>query len=168
MKVKPRKFDEINLYRHPDYALPPAEDAAVVKREPHRTPARANAVLRTRTEHLNETIGGEFDDEFDGNLFDGVEISEQQVDDSVLAATEEEQKAIETAKPAGAPNGAASTKSTPVTNGGAPRPPNTRGQNTPASRGPNGAAQPLAQQQPPQNQGPGRPQVVPQDRKSVV
>ena len=160
MKVKPRKFDEVNLYRHPDYALPPTEETKVVKQEPHQTPVKFNGILRTRTDHLNETIAGEFDDEFDGNLFDGVEISEQQVDDSSLAAAEEVPRAIEAAKLANTPHGAASTRNTPVTKGGPPRPP-IRGHTVPAPRGPNGAPQPPTHQQPPQNQGPGRPQAIP-------
>ncbi|KAF2690754.1 hypothetical protein K458DRAFT_398746 [Lentithecium fluviatile CBS 122367] len=162
MKIKPRKFDEVNLYRHPDYALPaqaPGE-AAMVKREPDRTPVKSNAILRTRTEHLTASIGGEFDDEYDGNLFDGVEISENHGDEySGTTAREDAPKAIEAPKPASGSNGTASTRSTPVTNGanGAPsRPPNPRGQAMPAPRAQNGV-----QQQQQQNQGPGRPPVIP-------
>lgn len=79
MKVKPRKFNEDQLYRHPDYAPAPQEGQPLVKSDPHRTPSRPNQILRTRTEHLTHSTTAEsadFDDEFDGNLFDGVEVSE--------------------------------------------------------------------------------------------
>ncbi|EAT87536.2 hypothetical protein SNOG_05145 [Parastagonospora nodorum SN15] len=76
MKVKPIKFEEGSLYRHATYAPRPQEEQAVVKHEPQRTPMRPNQVLRTRTEHIGESFGAEFDDEFDGNLFDGVDVTE--------------------------------------------------------------------------------------------
>jgi hypothetical protein len=37
---------------------------------------RPNQILRTRTDHLGDSFNAEFDDEFDGNLFDGVDVSE--------------------------------------------------------------------------------------------
>jgi recombination DNA repair RAD52 pathway protein len=47
MNVKPIKFEENNLYRHPDFAPPHQDGQELVKREPQRTPMRANQVLRT-------------------------------------------------------------------------------------------------------------------------
>ncbi|KAF2035595.1 hypothetical protein EK21DRAFT_54137, partial [Setomelanomma holmii] len=81
MKVKPIKFAADNLYRHVDFAAPAQGDQALVKREPNRTPMRPNQALRTRTEHLGESFNAEFDDEFDGNLFDGVDVSEAHGDE---------------------------------------------------------------------------------------
>jgi hypothetical protein len=163
MKVKPRKFDEVNLYRHPDYALPPLEETAVVKREPNQTPVKMNGILRTRTDHLSESIGGEFDDEFDGNLFDGVELSGQQRSENSFAAVnagDEVPKTIEAAKPVTASSGVASTRSTPAVNSDPQRAFNPQGQTTPASRVHNGGpGQPPQQNQP--NLAPGRPQVIP-------
>ena len=74
MKVKPIKFEEVNLYRHADFALPAQGEQGLVKREPHRTPVRPNQVLRTRTEHLGESTSADFDDEFDGNKVEEYEV----------------------------------------------------------------------------------------------
>ncbi len=76
MKVKPIKFTEEKLHRHSDFALPAQDDKKPIKQETHATPVRQNQVLRTRTEHLAESFSADFDDEFDGNLFDGVELTE--------------------------------------------------------------------------------------------
>ncbi|KAF2636061.1 alpha/beta-hydrolase [Massarina eburnea CBS 473.64] len=159
MKVKPIRFNEENLYRHTDYALPPKneEQTAVVKSEPHRTPAKPNGVLRTRTEHLNGPIPGEFDDEFDGNLFDGVELSESHGEE--FTVDQSAPKALEAVKQSNMSDGAASNRASPILNGGPPqRPQNQRMQTAPPARGPNGAPQPhpLPNQQ---HNAPGRPQA---------
>ena len=77
MKVKPIKFTEEKLHRHVDFAQPVQDEQKTIKQESHATPIRQNQVLRTRTEHLGESFSADFDDEFDGNLFDGVDITEQ-------------------------------------------------------------------------------------------
>ncbi|KAF1937556.1 hypothetical protein EJ02DRAFT_385459 [Clathrospora elynae] len=161
MKVKPIKFQEDNLYRHRDFALPPQpqEDQAMAKREAHRTPVRPNQILRTRTEHLNnESFGADFDDDADENLFDGVDGTEGHRDEFTFS---ENLSAPETAGPPQAiepakPNGVPSARTSPIRNTGPPRQPPARIQPAQAGRG-----QPGIQQHPPQqhqpNQGPGRP-----------
>lgn len=150
MKVKPIKFQEDNLYRHPDFAIPPAvhEDQAVVKREPQRTPIRPNQILRTRTEHLSESFSADFDDEADENLFDGVDVTEAQGEEASSDSLSDTvgSKTAATAKP----NGVPSARTSPVRNTGPPRPP-PRVQPAQAGRGQGGV--------PPQqsHQGPGRP-----------
>lgn len=165
MKVKPVKFQENNLYRHPDFAPQPKEEDALIKMEPHRTPVKPNQALRTRTEHLSREISGEFDDEYDGNFFDGVEITEHHTDEftfeTVSAAEEVAPKALEASKPANAPNGAGSSRPAAVADGGPPRQSNPRMQTTPAMRSQDGTRQQPHPQQPPQNQGPGRPPMQP-------
>jgi recombination DNA repair RAD52 pathway protein len=154
IKVKPIRFEEGNLYRHPNFAPPPPEGQSVVKQEPQRTPMRPNQVLRTRTEHLGESFGAEFDDEFDGNLFDGVDVTEAHGDevsfDAGSVTTGSAPKGIE-ARPAVVPNGLPSARTSPVRQTGPPRQPPPRVQTT---NGVNG--QGSAPQQRP-NQGPGRP-----------
>ncbi|KAF3007847.1 Cell death protease [Curvularia kusanoi] len=141
MKVKPRKFDESELYRHPDYAPPPQEEQTLVKSEPHRTPSRPNQILRTRTEHLTHSTtadSADFDDEFDGNLFDGVEVSEDH-GETTFGSTSSE---TTVARPNGAPQPGS------VSHG------NNSGRNTP---GPNNGQPPShAPRAPPR--GPGVPQ----------
>ena len=96
MKVKPVKFNEENLHRHPDFAPPPRqEEPATIKRELLQTPAKSNQTTRLQIENVNGLIVGEFDDEFDGNLFDGVEISENNGDDFTF-----EQSTLQTSEPA--------------------------------------------------------------------
>jgi hypothetical protein len=156
MKVKPIKFEEGSLYRHPDFAPPPQEDHAVVKQEPHRTPMRPNQVLRTRTEHLGESFNAaEFDDEFDGNLFDGVDVTEAHGDeipfDTASAPIESAARAIEAARSTNGPNSVPSARTSPVRHTGPPQQPAPR---THAANGVNGQAG-APQLRP--NQGPGRP-----------
>jgi hypothetical protein len=149
MKVKPIRFKEENLYRHVDFAPPPKgeEEVSAIKREPHRTPAKSNGTLRTRTGHLNGSMGGEFDDDDDGNLFDGVELAGSNADDSM--SEEPAPKALETAQPSNAPSVLSSSGASYVKNGGPPqRPPNQRMQTAPNGRGQNG----VQQSHPPQNQ----------------
>ena len=157
MKVKPRKFEEGDLYRHPDYAPPPQEEQALIKPEPHRTPSRPNQILRTRTDHLTHSTTAEsadFDDEFDGNLFDGVEVSEDHGETTFDSASSDTvvPRAIEAPKPGNNANGTNSGRNTSGSNNGQPQPHPQR-QSAPIGRG---------QGPPPQqyhsNQGPGRPQ----------
>jgi hypothetical protein len=155
MKVKPIRFEEGNLYRHPNFAPPPQEEHAVVKQEPQRTPMRPNQVLRTRTEHLGESFGAEFDDEFDGNLFDGVDVTEGHGDESSFdagsASTDSAPKGSEATRTANGPNGLPSARTSPVRQ---TRPPQ---QPPPRVQGANGAnGQTSAPQQRP-NQAPSRP-----------
>ncbi|KAF2872486.1 hypothetical protein BDV95DRAFT_569836 [Massariosphaeria phaeospora] len=164
MKVKPIKFDEGHLYRHPDFAPRLKEEVVkaegqIVKREPHRTPVRTNQVLRTRTEHLGESLTGEFEDDFeDGNLFDGVDITEHDGDaftfDTATGSGETAPKALEAVKAADASSGTLSDRPTPGPPGG-PRQPVGRMQSAPSTRQQAGAQRPPPQQNQP-NQAPGR------------
>lgn len=75
IKVKPLKVEEKNLYRHQEYVSPEEKEGrTVVKKEPRQTPVRPDPIDRTHIEQLGESIIGEFDDDYDDNLFDGVEI----------------------------------------------------------------------------------------------
>ena len=156
MKVKPIKFQEDNLHRHPDFAPPPAlqEDQALVKPEPHRTPSRPNQILRTRTDHLTHSTTAEsadFDDEFDGNLFDGVEVSEEHGETTFDSASSDNlaPRAIEAPRPGDGANGTNSGRNAPGPN------------NAPHQRqsAPGGRPQGPPPQQYQQNQGPGRPHI---------
>ena len=159
MNVKPIKFEEGNLYRHPDFAPPPQEGQAVVKREPQRTPIRPNQVLRTRTEHLGESFNGEFDDDFDGNLFDGVDVTEAHGDDisfdTASAPTESAPRAIEAARAANGVNRVPAARTSPIRHTGPPQQPPPRMQ---AANGRNSLNGQAGAQQARPNQGPGRPQ----------
>ncbi|CAO2658637.1 Nn.00g063600.m01.CDS01 [Neocucurbitaria sp. VM-36] len=150
MKVKPIKFEEDNLYRHANFALPAQGEQGLVKREPHRTPVRPNQVLRTRTEHLGESTSADFDDEFDGNLFDEVDMTEHHRDEfsceTLSAPDTAAPKAIEAARPTGVP----SARTSPIRNTGPPRQSNARMQPAQAGRG----QVSLQQHQP--NQGPSK------------
>lgn len=154
MKVEPVKFQEDTLHRHPDFAPKVKEEMTMVKREPHQTPVRTNAMLRTRTDHLGASISGEFDDEFDGNLFDGVDISEN--------AGEEFSFESAAAGSVNGINGATPSRNAPLPNG-PPRQPDPRAQNAPVARGANSA-----QQVPQSNMqnGPGRPAVGPSNARA--
>ncbi|PVI08001.1 hypothetical protein DM02DRAFT_622038 [Periconia macrospinosa] len=141
MKVKPVKFNEENLHRHPDFA-PPArqEEPAPVKREAFQTPAKLNQTTRLQNENGSGPIVGEFDDEFDGNLFDGVEISENNGDDFTF-----EQSSLQTLEPANsatAHQGATVNSTSHTQNGKSQRPPNQRIQTAPSARA-NGGAPPI-------------------------
>lgn len=155
MKVKPIKFEEGNLYRHPDFAPPPQEEQAIVKSEQHRTPSRPNQILRTRTEHLSHLTTAEsadFDDEFDGNLFDGVEVSEDPGEATFDSASSDTvgPRAAEAPRSGNGTNGTNSGRNTPGPNHGHQQP-----QKQPAPTG-RGQGQPPQQHHP--NQNPGRPQ----------
>ncbi|KAF2833600.1 hypothetical protein CC86DRAFT_365446 [Ophiobolus disseminans] len=156
MSVKPIKFEEGNLYRHPDFALPPQECQAVMKHEPQRTPIRPNQVLRTRTEHLGQSFNGEFDDDFDGNLFDGVDVAESRRNessfDTASAPTEPAPRAIEATRAGNGSNQAPSARTSPIRHTGPPQQPPQRMQ---AANARNGNGQGGAQQPRP-NQGPGK------------
>lgn len=154
MKVKPRKFEEGNLYRHPDYAPPPQEEQSLIKSELQRTPSRPNQILRTRTDQLTHSTTAEsadFDDEFDGNLFDGVEVSEDQGETTFDSTTSgpAAPRAIEGPRPGNGTNGTNSGRNTPAPS----VPPQPHPQRQPA---PTGRGQGPQQYHP--NQGPGRSQ----------
>ncbi|KAH9876266.1 hypothetical protein J1614_004145 [Plenodomus biglobosus] len=152
MNVKPIKFQEDNLYRHVDFAPPPAaaapEDQTIVKRETQKTPARPNQILRTRTDHLNESFSADFDDEADENLFDGVDVAQdnggEASSDSLSAPDTVAPRAITAAKSNGVPLG----RTSPIRNTGTHRQPPQRPPLPQAGRG-----QPAPQHQ---NQGPAR------------
>ncbi|KAH7084912.1 hypothetical protein BKA63DRAFT_458178 [Paraphoma chrysanthemicola] len=158
MKVKPIKFAEDNLYRHADFAPPPQDGQALVKREPQRTPMRPNQVLRTRTEHLGDSFNAEFDDEFDGNLFDGVDVSEAHGDEASFetgsAPTEAELKAIQGRRLANGANDVSSARTSPIRQ---TRPPQQPVPRVPGANGVSGQGGMQHQQQQRANQVPGRP-----------
>ncbi|KAJ4351022.1 DNA repair protein rad52 [Ascochyta clinopodiicola] len=158
MKVKPIKFQEGNLYRHPDFAQPlPQDEQVLVKSEPLRIPSRPNQILRTRTDHLSHSTtadSADFDDEFDGNLFDGVEVSEDQGDATFDSASSDTivPRAADASRQTNGTNGTNSGRNTPGPQNGPPQP-HAQRQSAPAGRG---QGPPPQQFQP--NQGPGRPQ----------
>ncbi|KAF1928661.1 uncharacterized protein M421DRAFT_62791, partial [Didymella exigua CBS 183.55] len=154
MKVKPIRFEEGNLHRHRDFAPPPQEQQDTVKPETHKTPSRPNQILRTRTEHLTHsttTESADFDDEFDGNLFDGVEVSEDHGETTLDSASSDTvgPRAIEAPRSGNGTNGTNSDRNTPGPNNGNLQP---QRQSAPVGRG-HGFSQ---QSQP--NQGPARAQ----------
>ncbi|KAJ8112512.1 hypothetical protein OPT61_g5144 [Boeremia exigua] len=156
MKIKPRKFDEGGLYRHPDYA-PPLDEQAAVKPELDTTPSRPNQILRTRTDHLTHSTTAEsadFDDEFDGNLFDGVDVSEDHGETTFDSTSSGPAvpHAVDAPKSGNGTNGTNSGRNTPGPNNGQPQPHPQR-QSAPTGRG-----QGPAPQQYPPNQASGRPQ----------
>ncbi|KAF2437304.1 alpha/beta-hydrolase [Karstenula rhodostoma CBS 690.94] len=156
MKFEPVKFQEDNLHRHADFAPKVKNEMGMVKREAHQTPVRTNPILRTRTDHLGASVSGEFDDEFDGNLFDGVDITENPGEDFSFESV--------AAGSANGVNSATPSRNAPLPNGGPSRQSNPRPQNAPTARGPNGAQQP-----PPQNNvqnGASRPGVGPQHARA--
>lgn len=158
MNVKPIKFEKGNLYRHADFAPPPQEGQsaqAMVKRDPQRTPIRPNQVLRTRTEHLGASFNGEFDDDFDGNLFDGVDVTEglgeETSFDTASAPTESAPGVAEAARAANGAHRVPSARTSPIRHTGPPQ------QAPQRMQGANGANVQAGAQQPRPNQGPGRP-----------
>jgi hypothetical protein len=154
MKVKPIRFKEDSLYRHSDFAPPPQGEQAIVKREPQKTPSRPNQVLRTRTDHLSESFGADFDDEADENLFDGVDVAEGHDDESSFDSLSAPETMGPKAPEAARPKGALSARTSPTRDTGPPRPPNPRTQQGPGGRGQPGAQQHQSIQgngRPPQN-----------------
>jgi len=130
----------------------------MVKHEPaQRTPVRHNQVLRTRTEHLGESFNGEFDDDLDGNLFDGVDTTEAHGDevsfDTTSAPAEPAARAIEAARVSNGHHGPPSARTSPIRHTGPPRQPQPRTQAINAVNCVNGH---VGAQQPRTNQGPGR------------
>ena len=158
MKVKPIRFEENNLYRHANFALPPSEGQSNIKRESHQTPIRPNQALRTRTEHLGESMSADFDDEFDGTLFDGVEITEH-TDDAFTfePSLATGSKAIEAARSSHGASEAPANLARQVPNGTNAQANKSR-QSTPVTHGPGGVPQQRSSNQglarPPPN-GPG-------------
>ncbi|KAL6706111.1 DNA repair protein rad52 [Coniothyrium glycines] len=142
MKVKRPEFQEDSLYRHSAFALPPKEDQAIVKREPQRTPHRPNQVLRTRTDHLSESFGADFDDEADENLFDGVDGTESHGDGRSFESDAVGPKAIGPPRP----NDVPSARTSPVRKIGPTHQPNPRIQPGPVSHGQAAPQQPQSVQ----------------------
>ncbi|KAF2142620.1 uncharacterized protein K452DRAFT_249472 [Aplosporella prunicola CBS 121167] len=156
MKVPPPKWDTDSLHRHRDYAVVKTEKSkpSVTPAVPHRTlPAGEQSNLSNATDP---------DDEFGGNLFDGMDFDRPNVDDDDSAY---ESMLMETtgAKPNNQPNaaqqlqGPSRAHSLPQLGKGTNVPPqnqqhqphrpqfNVRGPNAPNG---NGAAGPDQQQQP--------------------
>ncbi|KAF2117869.1 Rad52/22 family double-strand break repair protein-domain-containing protein [Lophiotrema nucula] len=151
MKVKPVKLDEANMYRHPDFAPPVKDEGAMIKREVHQTPMRTSHISRNTTENSMVT-NTEFEDEFGGDLFDGVEIGveaqgEEFTFENVSIPDESAMKAI------APPNGSGSNRNSQGANAGPSRQAMARVQSMPAVRQQGGGNQ-QPRQQP---NGPGRP-----------
>ncbi|KAF2490862.1 hypothetical protein BU16DRAFT_530457 [Lophium mytilinum] len=69
VKAMPSKWDPDNLHRHPDFVP--------IKREPPPPPSPEKASTTARPPSLQSNLSSvDFEDEFGGNLFDGVDISE--------------------------------------------------------------------------------------------
>ncbi|KAF2184470.1 hypothetical protein K469DRAFT_709240 [Zopfia rhizophila CBS 207.26] len=166
VNADPIKFDAEKLHRHPDFAPPLKKEEPMVKKEAQKDPqkefTRSNQVLRTNTEQILGSA--DFEDEFGGNLFDGVEISEHHGDEftfETISAPEESVPRLLEA-PLKAPeqlNGVPPNRHSQGQNAGTNRQPTSRPQSMPALRPQNGT-QPL-QQPHQQHQGPPRPQVHP-------
>ncbi|KAK3059315.1 hypothetical protein LTS18_011143, partial [Coniosporium uncinatum] len=78
IKLAPSRWDEENLHRHPDYA--PVRKASISD-----SPADAiNKAARTASLQSNPSTGTEYEDEFGGNLFDGVDLKQNVRPDEVL------------------------------------------------------------------------------------
>lgn len=78
VKTAPSKWDAENLHRHPDYA--PVKRELGYEPEPEEKPT---TIART---HSTTSMGGEFEDEFGANLFDGVELAESREEEATLPA----------------------------------------------------------------------------------
>ena len=74
LKVGPSRWDVENLHRHPDYA--PIKEV-----EPSASIDKENKISRVPSLQSNVSTGTEFEDEFGGNLFDGVDLNEDHGDD---------------------------------------------------------------------------------------
>ncbi|CAI6338717.1 unnamed protein product [Periconia digitata] len=140
MKVKPVKFNEENLHRHPDFAPPPKQEETVAMKREIQTPAKSNQMTRSQLDTVNKSIVGEFDDEFDGNLFDGVDISENNGDDFTFEQSVPQNPRL--AMPTAAQNGASVNQPTNAQNHRPQRPTNQRIQTAPSTRPQNGVQQP--------------------------
>ena len=90
VQAPPRTFDIEQLHRHaefvpPPHVPPPKKEESAVKEEKEirheKLPESANRVRRVSTERSNVSVATDFEDEFGGNLFDGVEISENHGDE---------------------------------------------------------------------------------------
>ncbi|KAF2745607.1 alpha/beta-hydrolase [Sporormia fimetaria CBS 119925] len=165
MKVKPVKFDESRLHRHPDFAPPPVkkeeapaikQEGAVVRREGRVTPARA----------IQPADGMEIDDEFGGNDFDGVLFSEHGGEEEYTAdahSTSDETLANLSDPPRGrAPNEQAQRP--PVANNAPAQNSMGRGQSGPTARPNDQASNQNQPQQQSRIEGPSKSGPVPQPR----
>lgn len=77
LKVGPSRWDAENLHRHPDYA--PIKEV-----EPSASLDKENKLSRVPSLQSNVSTGTEFEDEFGGNLFDGVDLNEDHGDDTTV------------------------------------------------------------------------------------
>ncbi|OCL09922.1 hypothetical protein AOQ84DRAFT_362845 [Glonium stellatum] len=78
LKAGPSRWDVENLHRHPDYA--PIKKEVV----PTASPIKDNKITRVPSEQSNLSTGTEFEDEFGGNLFDGVDLNEDHGDEITI------------------------------------------------------------------------------------
>lgn len=90
--MTPSKWDADNLHRHPDYAPRRTHSTYEAQTEPSRPP-------RTSSIQSKTTNSTEFDDDFGGNLFDGVEINPARPDEMVLDNTSVSGESTETRQP---------------------------------------------------------------------
>lgn len=85
VKVQPSRWDAENLHRHPDFAPATGESKAVIPAKqiadkPTEQPAERPASIPIgRTATSNFSV--EFEDDFGGNLFDGVELAANNTED---------------------------------------------------------------------------------------
>ncbi|KAF2266716.1 hypothetical protein CC78DRAFT_566769 [Lojkania enalia] len=159
MKVKPAKFDIDKLYRHPDYAPPATDGNGLVKAEPTKALVRSE-MARDATEESVKSAITEFEDEFGGDVFDGVEIGEEHGSDEFTFETasipeESAPKLLEVPKDATGPNRLPPNRNNQGSNNEHARQPMSRVQSMPTMRTQNGSHQP-GQLQDSQHQGVGR------------
>ncbi|KAF2204713.1 alpha/beta-hydrolase [Delitschia confertaspora ATCC 74209] len=167
VKATPVKFEADSLHRHPDFA--PA-----VKKEPQKEtetePTRPNQMSRLNTEQ-SHISAGDFDDEFAGNLFDGVEISEEQGDEFTLLEAASTSSVTEVGEPAPKPNGVAPPRAPEQPNNippnranqgngvGQPQQSMSRVQSLPAARQPNAVGHSYGPQPQHLHQGNNKPPI---------
>jgi hypothetical protein len=138
----------------------------MVKKEDQVTPMRSNTSGPNESQSSLMVGELEAEDEFGGNLFDGVEISEHEGAEFTFetrsAASEAE---VKTPGASGAParQGGPAQRVAGIMRNGSGQPPMNRAQQVPPTRTPNGGNQPPPQQQPP-NQGAPRTMPPPNNR----
>ena len=137
IKVKPSKWDPENLHRHPDFA--PTKKEPITEAPPVNTTVDVPVQL-AKASNVQPTVvnSSDFEDEFDGNLFDEVDFAHP--DEVVLHDTSMHEDG------SGQTEITPSNIAPPVQN----RPPAQAMQPGSGARGPNGM-------QPPQHQGPQQP-----------
>ncbi|KAF2809281.1 recombination protein Rad52 [Mytilinidion resinicola] len=155
VKAAPSKWDPDNLHRHPDFAP--------IKREPPPPPSPEKAGTTARVPSLQSNLSSvDFEDEFGGNLFDGVDISEGGGDEFGLDAVSDSMFETPKADPREPPQ--RPPQQPPQQNGGPPQQNQTahnlarqgmnRPNSMPALKPQNGV------QQPPQNNQAQQPRPV--------